>query len=46
MLDNFISPYNATVVQKLNDAGTIMLGKQIWMNLQWDHQTKQVFMVQ
>ena len=27
MLDNFISPYNATVVQKLNDAGTIMLGK-------------------
>ena len=27
MLDNFISPYDATVIQKLNDAGTIMLGK-------------------
>ena len=27
MLDNFISPYNATVVDKLNEAGTIMLGK-------------------
>ena len=27
MLDNFISPYDATVIEKLNDAGTIMLGK-------------------
>ncbi len=27
MLDNFISPYNATVVEKLNAAGTVMLGK-------------------
>ncbi len=27
MLDNFISPYNATVIEKLNNAGTIMLGK-------------------
>jgi aspartyl-tRNA(Asn)/glutamyl-tRNA(Gln) amidotransferase subunit A len=27
MLDNFISPYDATVVDKLNEAGTIMLGK-------------------
>ena len=27
MLDNFISPYDATVVNKLNEAGTIMLGK-------------------
>ena len=27
MLDNFISPYDATVIKKLNDAGTIMLGK-------------------
>lgn len=27
MLDNFISPYNATVIERLNDAGTIMLGK-------------------
>jgi aspartyl-tRNA(Asn)/glutamyl-tRNA(Gln) amidotransferase subunit A len=27
MLDNFISPYDATVVERLRDAGTIMLGK-------------------
>lgn len=27
MLDNFIAPYNATSVEKLNDAGTVMLGK-------------------
>ena len=27
MLDNFIAPYNATVVDKLNQAGTVMLGK-------------------
>lgn len=27
MLDNFISPYDATVVTKLKQAGTVMLGK-------------------
>jgi aspartyl-tRNA(Asn)/glutamyl-tRNA(Gln) amidotransferase subunit A len=27
MLHNFISPYNATVVEKFIDAGTVMLGK-------------------
>ncbi|MBX9753230.1 MAG: Asp-tRNA(Asn)/Glu-tRNA(Gln) amidotransferase subunit GatA [Pseudomonadaceae bacterium] len=27
MLDNFIAPYNATVVDKLNAAGTVTLGK-------------------
>jgi len=27
MLDNFISPYDATVVEKLNAAGVVMLGK-------------------
>ncbi len=27
MLDNFVAPYNATVVKKLNDAGAVMLGK-------------------
>ena len=27
MLDNFIAPYNATVVQRLADAGAVMLGK-------------------
>lgn len=27
MLDNFIAPYDATVVEKMNDAGFVMLGK-------------------
>jgi aspartyl-tRNA(Asn)/glutamyl-tRNA(Gln) amidotransferase subunit A len=27
MLDNFVSPYDATVVEKLNAAGMVMLGK-------------------
>lgn len=27
MLENFVPPYDATVVKKLNDAGTVMLGK-------------------
>ena len=27
MLDNFIAPYDATVTQKLRDAGAVMLGK-------------------
>jgi aspartyl-tRNA(Asn)/glutamyl-tRNA(Gln) amidotransferase subunit A len=27
MLDNFVSPYNATVVAKLEEAGAVMLGK-------------------
>lgn len=27
MLDNFISPYDATVVKNLNDAGMVMVGK-------------------
>lgn len=27
MLDNFISPYNATMVQQLNQAGMVVLGK-------------------
>jgi aspartyl-tRNA(Asn)/glutamyl-tRNA(Gln) amidotransferase subunit A len=27
MLGNFVSPYNATVVERFNDAGVVMLGK-------------------
>lgn len=27
MLDNFISPYDATVIEKFNDSGAVMLGK-------------------
>jgi aspartyl-tRNA(Asn)/glutamyl-tRNA(Gln) amidotransferase subunit A len=27
MLENFVPPYNATVVEKLNDAGAVMVGK-------------------
>lgn len=27
MLDNFIAPYNATMIEKFNDAGAVILGK-------------------
>lgn len=27
MLDNFIAPYNATVIERFNDAGAVILGK-------------------
>src|SRR5690554_8212904 len=27
MLSNFVAPYNATVVEKFNEAGTVSLGK-------------------
>ena len=27
MLDNFVAPYDATLIKKMNDAGFIMLGK-------------------
>ena len=27
MLDNFVAPYNATVIEKINAAGAVMLGK-------------------
>ncbi len=27
MLDNFIAPYNATIIEKINSAGAVMLGK-------------------
>ena len=27
MLENFVSPYNATVIQRLEDAGAVLLGK-------------------
>ncbi|MGR9116822.1 MAG: Asp-tRNA(Asn)/Glu-tRNA(Gln) amidotransferase subunit GatA [Gammaproteobacteria bacterium] len=27
MLDNFVAPYNATVIEKFNNAGAVMLGK-------------------
>ncbi len=44
MLSNFISPYSSEVFSKLDTAGAITLGKQIWMNLLWDLLTKQAFM--
>ena len=28
MLENFVAPYNATVVEKLLQAGAVILGKQ------------------
>ncbi|MBA7671861.1 Glutamyl-tRNA(Gln) amidotransferase subunit A [subsurface metagenome] len=27
MLENFVPPYNATVVEKLNDCGAVIIGK-------------------
>ena len=35
MLDDFIPPYNATVMEKLKKDNIVMLGKTIWTNLQW-----------
>ena len=45
MLDNFIAPYNATVIEKFNASGIVMLGKLIWMSLRWALPMKTVFMV-
>ena len=40
MLQNYISPYDATVIEKIREKGMPILGKLniIWMNLQWEHQ--------
>jgi aspartyl-tRNA(Asn)/glutamyl-tRNA(Gln) amidotransferase subunit A len=35
ILENYHAPYDGTVVKKLKDAGAILLGREIWMNLQW-----------
>ena len=45
ILDNFVPPYSATVIENLENAGCISVGKQIWMNSQWDRQMKQVILV-
>ena len=45
MLDNFIAPYNATVVEKLNEAGAVMLGKLNMDEFAWVHQMKPVITV-
>jgi len=44
MLDNFIAPYDATVVEKFKAAGAVMLGKLIWMSLPWVHPMKPAIM--
>ena len=35
ILENFVPFYESTVSQNLWKNGAIMLGKQIWMSLQW-----------
>ena len=37
MLENFVAPYDATVVEKMEAEGLISLGKLNMMNLQWEH---------
>ncbi len=45
MLENFIPPYDATVVRKLKQQGAVLLVKLIWMNLPWVLQMKPVILV-
>ena len=39
ILDGFLPPYNAHVVEQLDATGAVMLGKPIWMSLRWVHPT-------
>jgi len=45
MLDNFIAPYDATVVDKFNQAGIVCWEKPTWMNSPWVLQMKPVITV-
>ena len=42
MLDNFIAPYNATVIEKFNRSGTVMLGKTNLDEFEWARRMKTV----
>ena len=44
MLDNFISPYNAHVVEQCNTAGLVMLGKTNMDEFAWAPPTRPVSM--
>ena len=46
ILEGWRPPYDSTVVSKLKAAGVVILGKQIWMNLQWVHRLKTLDMAQ
>ena len=35
MLYNFVPPYSATVIQKLNETGYVSPGRSTWMSLPW-----------
>lgn len=35
MLENFVPPYDANVIEKLKAENYVLLGKQAWTNLQW-----------
>ena len=44
ILNNFVPTYESTVTQNIWNEGAILLANLIVMNLQWDHQMKQVFL--
>jgi len=44
MLDNFTAPYNATIVEKFNQAGAVMLGKLNMDEFAMGHPMKPVIM--
>jgi Asp-tRNA(Asn)/Glu-tRNA(Gln) amidotransferase A subunit family amidase len=35
MLENFVPPYDAAVMEKLNAAGAVMVGKATWTSSPW-----------
>ena len=37
ILENFVPPYDATVIRKLKDAGAVIVANSTWMNSPWDH---------
>ena len=42
ILENFVSPYDATVVERLKSAGAVMLGKSTWTSSRWARPTRPV----
>lgn len=45
ILENFIPTYQAEVIDRLEQAGMILIGKRIWTNLPWEVQQKHLLLV-